>query len=363
MNFFFVIKPEFMPLAKAELNEKIKLVSEVYSLDMPQLKRSRAGFELETDLKFIELLQFYLRIPSKILLRVKTFNARDPGRLFQRLKTISWKDYLKNADYSLRVSTRASALNFSKKVEAVAKEAIETYFKDSPAKKWKDSFKHEVNINIFEDEVTVSIDMGGEPLYKRGYKEKHLAALREDFASAMLQQADFQKYDSIFDPMAGSGTFLLEAHYFYRPNVHREYAIRSLPHFSVTSLKKLVPLKEIKQKYLGNDISKAHSKLLTDTFEKHGLTASEVFNEDISSWDFSITNQSLLLLSNVPYNHRIKSDFYSSYKKKYAPFFAKFSNSRLLVADDEANKCVELRKSPSLIDFSNNGTKVRLLSI
>ena len=62
------------------------------------------------------------------------------------------------------------------------------------------------------NQITVSLDCSGELLYKRGY-DKHVAdaPLRDNIAAAILQEADFSGFDTLIDPMAGSGTFGLEA--------------------------------------------------------------------------------------------------------------------------------------------------------
>jgi putative N6-adenine-specific DNA methylase len=69
-----------------------------------------------------------------------------------------------------------------------------------------------VYIRNVRNRVTVSLDCSGELLYKRGY-DKYVAAapLRDNIAAAILREASFSEFDTLVDPMAGSGTFGLEA--------------------------------------------------------------------------------------------------------------------------------------------------------
>ncbi|MEO0322315.1 MAG: bifunctional 23S rRNA (guanine(2069)-N(7))-methyltransferase RlmK/23S rRNA (guanine(2445)-N(2))-methyltransferase RlmL [Myxococcota bacterium] len=63
-------------------------------------------------------------------------------------------------------------------------------------------------------EATLSIDVLGVPLHRRGYRPKGAAApLRETLAAAILRLSGWSAKDAapLVDPMCGSGTFLVEA--------------------------------------------------------------------------------------------------------------------------------------------------------
>lgn len=59
----------------------------------------------------------------------------------------------------------------------------------------------------------ILVDMCGEPLSNRGYREETLKApLRENLAAAIIMSTDFDPEKDIFtDSMCGTGTFLIEA--------------------------------------------------------------------------------------------------------------------------------------------------------
>ena len=64
-------------------------------------------------------------------------------------------------------------------------------------------------------EFTLAIDLAGESLHRRGYREKGaLAPLKENLAAAILIRADWpgvaSKGGALIDPMCGSGTLLIE---------------------------------------------------------------------------------------------------------------------------------------------------------
>ncbi len=69
-----------------------------------------------------------------------------------------------------------------------------------------------VHVRIHKDSCQISIDAGGEPLHRRGYR-KHLseAPLRETLAAAALTAAGYRPEQPLWDPFCGAGTIPLEA--------------------------------------------------------------------------------------------------------------------------------------------------------
>src|SRR5690606_26297110 len=72
------------------------------------------------------------------------------------------------------------------------------------------------NVYLRRDEATVSLDLSGESLHRRGYREEGGAApLKENLAAAILLRAGWpaiaQAGGAFVDPMCGSGTLPIEA--------------------------------------------------------------------------------------------------------------------------------------------------------
>ena len=71
-----------------------------------------------------------------------------------------------------------------------------------------------INVYLNGDKATVSIDLSGESLHKRGYREEGAKApLKENLAAALLLLSAWPKNNSFdfIDPMCGSGTLPIEA--------------------------------------------------------------------------------------------------------------------------------------------------------
>jgi putative N6-adenine-specific DNA methylase len=69
-----------------------------------------------------------------------------------------------------------------------------------------------VQAHLTATQVTIYIDTSGEALFKRGWRdEKGDAPLKENLAAGILSITGWKPGQTLFDPMCGSGTFLIEA--------------------------------------------------------------------------------------------------------------------------------------------------------
>lgn len=111
-----------------------------------------------------------------------------------------------------------------------------------------EDFPQNLFVTLIDDRCTIWLDLAGEELYKRGH-ERHVndAPLKETIAAAMLfelsalhiinHQSSIINYPlsiALIDPMAGSGTFSLEAAYMASgliPGVCRDFALKHQPAF------------------------------------------------------------------------------------------------------------------------------------
>jgi putative N6-adenine-specific DNA methylase len=146
---------------------------------------------------------------SHITLRTRALHARRFETLMRETRAVPWAGILaKNARVSVRARCRKSRLHHSGAVEERVLRAIgETHGEGTAG-------GPEVTIicRIFHDEVTLSLDMTGAPLFKRGYREATAKApLREDLAQVLLSISGWQRETPLLDPFSGSGTIGIEA--------------------------------------------------------------------------------------------------------------------------------------------------------
>lgn len=183
----------------------------------PQCELFPGGVEVSLPMSVGLELNQVLKIPVRILLRVAEAETKSEEDFKNLLLRANLKKYAPLG--SVHVSSRSSFLRFKKSLEQVVYDEVD--FK--PQKKGADIF-----IRFFRDSCTVSVNTSGDDLYFRGYdKWVAEAPVRDNIASGLIQLllkgiSPEQTIDLI-DPMAGSGTFLLEA-FLLNSSLTREFS-------------------------------------------------------------------------------------------------------------------------------------------
>ena len=182
------------------------------------------GIEIECLLHIGLSLNYILRTPTRILLRIGEFKCRDASKLYQKISKFNWAPWLIGQTPEVEISTSNSRLFDSRKIEKSIQDGVLQFYRHKPVKKkYLDHYSNTELKNLpkiyyrsVDDIVTISLDTTGERLHKRGEKTlTGLAPIRENLAALLLLelQSYLKKSDyRLIDPMCGSGTFLIEAH-------------------------------------------------------------------------------------------------------------------------------------------------------
>lgn len=336
-SFFLVILPGLEVLALNELNEKlIHLNEKDYSA-----KIVKGGIELEINEALGYFLNIILKIPTRILLRIKTFRCRDLPKLHNTVVKINWNQFLHAPPATIEVSSHQSRLFNSKKITECLMQSFETYFKAYPVKKnisekiEKEKIEHQIHIRFLDDTCTLSIDTSGELLYYREKKSyRGNAPIRETIASALFYRlnTEIQKLDAkqalcVVDPMCGSGNLLSESQHFFIPNNSRRYNFEFFPKNLKTAPPKydFIANESREISYLGLDqdlelIAKIKEVKQNITFIHEDLFENTQLHSPLKT----------VVLTNPPYDKKIKTEtanqkYYRSIIdriiNKYSPLF------------------------------------------
>jgi putative N6-adenine-specific DNA methylase len=69
-----------------------------------------------------------------------------------------------------------------------------------------------IDLRIIKNKMTLGLDLSGSKLFKRGYRQDiPEAPLKETLAAGIIEYAWDEGFSRIIDPMAGSGTLIIEA--------------------------------------------------------------------------------------------------------------------------------------------------------
>lgn len=207
------------------------------------------------------------RIANRVLLDIASFKAENFRELEKKAAEIPWELYLpQDAPLQIHVTCKHSRLYHSDAVAErfydvikggslplVRTASLSTPSAGTPRNTPTQdcSAQQHLYISLLDDRCTVSLDLAGEELYKRGHQRfVNDAPLKETIAAAMLFEAihcskgearpHTSKPDmsgdltTLIDPMAGSGTFSLEAAYMTSgliPGKCRDFALKHQPAF------------------------------------------------------------------------------------------------------------------------------------
>ena len=196
------------------------LAGELQTLSAFAVKEGNAGVFCSGPLELGYRICLWSRIAGRVLLPLSEFPVESPDELYQGILTVPWDDHLL-PEGTLSVDfAGGSALITDTRFGAVkVKDAIVDQFRERYGVRpsvARDRPDLRVAVRLHKGVATVSIDLSGESLHRRGYREEHgEAPLKENLAAAILHRAGWPEMartgSSLLDPMCGSGTFPIEA--------------------------------------------------------------------------------------------------------------------------------------------------------
>lgn len=196
------------------------LVDELRNLGATDVREVLAGVAFEGTLDTGYRACLWSRLASRVLLPILVFDAPDDAALYEAVSSIDWQEHL-HADGTLAVNANlfASKLSHERYAEQRVKDAIVDQFRNRAGERPSvDTAQPDVRINlrVSRDRGTLSIDLSGDSLHRRGWRVEQVAApLKETLACAVLQRAGWPQTmangGALVDPMCGSGTLLIEA--------------------------------------------------------------------------------------------------------------------------------------------------------
>ena len=156
-----------------------------------------------------------LRTPARLLLEVVEGRVHTAEELVGLVRRARWKDLLHpQARLEVAATCTRSRVRFREVVQKKAAWAIAECVKGPfvPDRTRRPELAQRVSVRILEDVCTVSLDVSGELLHVRGWRqEQGPAPMRENLAASCLTALGYTGEEPLVDPFVGSGTFAIEA--------------------------------------------------------------------------------------------------------------------------------------------------------
>ncbi|MCG8709062.1 bifunctional 23S rRNA (guanine(2069)-N(7))-methyltransferase RlmK/23S rRNA (guanine(2445)-N(2))-methyltransferase RlmL [Brenneria sp. 4F2] len=192
------------------------LKSELEALGAQACAVVQGGVHFQGDNRLLYQSLLWSRLASRILLPLNEFKVHSDLDLYLGVQAIDWStvfsvdktfavhftgtnDDIRNSQYGALKVKDAIVDSFSRKVGQ----------RPDVAKQQPD-----IRINVFlqRDTASVSLDLSGDGLHQRGYRDlAGLAPLKENLAAAIVLRSGWQQGTPMVDPLCGSGTLLIEA--------------------------------------------------------------------------------------------------------------------------------------------------------
>ena len=196
------------------------LANEIKALGGQNVREKMAGVSFEGDLALAYRVCLWSRVANRVFLPLSHFEVKSQQDLYDGVKRINWFDHIQpDATLAVSFSSKNSpAINNTHFGAQKVKDAIVDQMRAKFNKRPSIDTEHpaiRVNVYLHNDNAQLSLDLSGESLHKRGFRDISIAApIKENLAAAILLRAGWAKIaeqgGSLLDPMCGSGTMLLE---------------------------------------------------------------------------------------------------------------------------------------------------------
>ncbi len=196
------------------------LADELKALGAAKVSVAGAGVQFTGGAGIAYRACHWSRLANRLLLPIHSGPAASPEELYSTVQSVDWSEHMRVEDtLAIDGFTAKSSITHSKYAALTVKDAIVDQFREACGERPNVQTEQpslRVNAYVFRDKVRLAVDLSGEGLHRRGYRQAQgPAPLKENLAAAMLMQANWleraKSGEPLVDPMCGSGTLLIEA--------------------------------------------------------------------------------------------------------------------------------------------------------
>ncbi|GAB6141724.1 bifunctional 23S rRNA (guanine(2069)-N(7))-methyltransferase RlmK/23S rRNA (guanine(2445)-N(2))-methyltransferase RlmL [Methylosoma difficile] len=304
------------------------LTEELQALGVNQFKATLAGVAFQGDLSLAYRVCLWSRTANRVLLELSSFTVRSQEDLYRGVQQINWFEHIDPEDsiavtFNAKNSAAISNTHFGalKVKDAIVDQMREKYGKRPSVNTEQPNIR--INVHLQNEVAQLSLDLSGESLHRRGYRDTNIAApMKENLAAAMLMRSGWvaiaQQKGTLLDPMCGSGTLLLEGAMMaadYAPGLLRDYfGFSGWKKHDAASWDKLIAEAE-KRRYIGLTklpviVGFDQNRQTVNTARQHIANAGlahkiHVERRDIADAKPADSWQPGLLICNPPYGERL----------------------------------------------------------
>ena len=217
------------------------LAEELAGLGAEGIAPTAGGVHFTGDVRITAKANLWSRMASRILVKLCTRAYRSEDDIYRAALSIDWPAHFSIHDsFRVHVTAVNSPVRSLEFITLRVKDAVCDRFRQNGGKRPNvNTSRPDQRVHAFLDRQTVTLylDASGEALFKRGYRgDTGEAPLRENLAAGILRLTGWQPEQPLYDPMCGSGTFLIEAASMalnIAPGLNRRFAAERWKHVPI----------------------------------------------------------------------------------------------------------------------------------
>ena len=192
------------------------LKNELATLGAEDLSITQGGVHFRAQPRTMYTCLMWRRLASRILLPLNEFNVYSDMDLYLAVQSVDWPSVF-SADKTFAVhfnGTNDEIRNSQYGALKVKDAIVDSFTRKTGTRPDVAKQQPDIRINVYlnKEKASLAIDLSGDSLHIRGYRElAGQAPLKENLAAAIILRSGWQKETPMMDPMCGSGTLLIEA--------------------------------------------------------------------------------------------------------------------------------------------------------
>lgn len=352
---------EYRMIAKTFKGLEEVLARELVDLGASEIQIERRAVSFVGDKSLMYRANLCLRTASRVLKPIASFRAKDADEVYAAVKGLHWENYLGVENtFAIDATVYSDSFRHSGYVTYRVKDAIADYFNEKEGRRPSVKVSHPdvmLNVHISGDEVTVSLDSSGESLHKRGWREASTEApINEALAAGLLLLSGWHGQSDLYDPMCGSGTFLIEAAMIalgIAPGIYRsQFGFEKWPDFDADLFNDIYNDDSAEKNFdfhiYGSDASFYCTKVAEKNIAAAGLQK-YISVKMCRIQDLKPASSNAFVVMNPPYGQRLgaDADICSLYREIGNVLKQQFAGSAawIISSNEDAMKCIGLKPS------------------
>ncbi len=195
------------------------LADELLAFGCARATATVSGVNVEGELLDAQRAVLWSRLASRVLWPIDEFDCPDETALYAGVAALPWPEHLAEGDtVAVDAHVSGQAVTHERYAAQRVKDAVVDVMRaQTGARPDVDIDAPDLRLNLVlrKGRAIVSIDLGGGPMHRRGWRQMQgEAPLKENLAAAVLLRGRWpQVYaqgGALLDPMCGSGTLLIE---------------------------------------------------------------------------------------------------------------------------------------------------------